>query len=87
MSFLHDALLLFFCFSLSFPSGTPLVRVYPINNTTEDIRENRRLDIVASNHSWVSLGQTRNYLHEDRYFMKNYNCFSFTYEFKWMNRN
>lgn len=87
MSFLHDALLLFFCFSLSFPSGTPLVHVYPVNNTTEDIRENRRLDIVGSNHSWISLGQTRNYLHEDRYFMKNYNCFSFTCKFKWMNRN
>lgn len=47
----HFYMTLFSYFSLLSP---PLVHV---NNTTEDIRENRRLDIAASNHSWISLGQ------------------------------
>lgn len=46
----HFYMTLFSYFSLLSP---PLVHV---NNTTEDIRENRRLDIAASNH-WISLGQ------------------------------
>lgn len=50
--------------SLLSPGGTrlSLVHVYPVNNTTEDIRENRRPDKVASNYSWISyLDKTRNY--------------------------